>query len=216
MTQTEAELIVFANKTLGRVHDRHFGQFLELAGRCVNQVIDEAMDIPLGTHSRAHRELGGLPPMLTRRPVVETVADAPVFKAKHERFFCGIVDPEKAKDENLPTLEHFDDIPAVDALASVSEDGRMLRLSLVQKLPDRPLDIRLDLHGIAPAGRTMTVRRLARDGDLWVENTLDHPDRVQIESTTEPLADRFTLAPASLTVLEIPLGGGAAEAAKCG
>ncbi len=265
--------------------------------RGVNQVIDEAMDIPLGTHSRAHRELGGLP-VVTRRPgiafdewniwyrsahgpqndleetyhyadalalasllhvslrhadrvdlanvslavntlglimtdrermvrqttwhahklirdahdrgrVVETVADAPVFKAKHERFFCGIVDAEKARDESLPTLAHFDDIPAVDALASVSEDGRMLRLSLVQKLLDRPLDIRLDLRGIVPAGKTMTVRRLARDGDLWVENTLDHPDRVRIESTTEPIADRFTLAPASLTILEIPLGGGA-------
>ncbi len=85
----------------------------------------------------------------------------------------------------------------------------MLRLSLVQKLLDRPLDIRLDLRGIVPAGKTMTVRRLARDGDLWVENTLDHPDRVRIESTTEPIADRFTLAPASLTILEIPLGGGA-------
>jgi hypothetical protein len=90
----------------------------------------------------------------------------------------------------------------------VSEDGRLLRLSLVQKLPYRPLDIRLDLRGAVPAGRTMNVRRLAREGDLWVENTLDHPDRVRIESTTDLLADRFTLAPASLTVLEIPLAHG--------
>ena len=268
-----------------RVCEKHF--------RSAEQILDEAMDIPLGTHSRAHRELGGLPavqrrpglafdewnlwyrsrhgaprdveevyhyadalalaslmhvilrhadsvdlanvslavntlaPIMTdgermvrqttwyahklirdthdRGRVLESLADAPVFKAKHERFFCGIVDVEKAKDETLPTLEHFDDIPALDALASVSADGRTLRLSLVQKLPDRPLDVALDLHGLAPAGDTMTVRRLARDGDLWVENTLDQPDRVRIETTTEPLTTRFTLPPASLTVLEMPV-----------
>lgn len=261
--------------------------------RATNQVIDEAMDIPLGAHSRTHRELGELP-TVTRRPgiafdewnlwyrarhgtpndveevyhyadalataslmhvilrhadsidlanislavntiapiltdrermvrqttwyahklirdahhrgcVVESVVDAPAFKAKHERFFCGIVDVKKAKDENLPTLERFDDIPALDTLASVSEDGRTLRLSLVQKLADRPLDVGIDLHGIVPAGETMTVRRLARDGDVWAENTLDHPDRVWIEIATEPVSTRFTLPPASLTVLEIPL-----------
>ena len=267
--------------------------------RATDQVIDEAMDIPLGAHSRVHRELGALPevkrrpgiafdewnlwyrarhgaphdveevyhytdalalaslmhvilrhadtidlanvslavntiaPILTDRErmvrqttwhahklirdahdggrVLESVTDSPVFKAKHERFFCGVVDVEKAKNEKLPTLEHFDDIPALDAVASVSEDRRTLRLSLVQKLPDRPLDVTLDLHGLVPAGKTMTVRRLARDGNLWTENTLDQPDRVRIETAAEPFAPRLTLPPASLTVLEIPVDAGEAR-----
>jgi len=53
--------------------------------------------------------------------IVETVVDGPTFKAKHERFFCGVVDPDTAKDESLPTLEHFDDIPAIDAVAGVDD-----------------------------------------------------------------------------------------------
>jgi alpha-N-arabinofuranosidase len=257
-----------------------------------NQLIDEAMDIPLGVHSRAYRELGGLP-VVTRRPgiafdewnvwyrsthdplkdveeiynytdaltvaslmhvilrnaktidmacislvvntlgsiytdrtrmvkqtiwypqqlihdthagrVVETVVDGPTFKAKHERFFCGIVDPVKAKDETLPSLLHFDDIPAVDVVASVDDARRKLTLSIVQKLPDRPLTVRLDLHGLELAGKEMTLRRLTGGEDLLAENTLDNPNRVGIETKRVPLATTLTLPPASLTVLELDL-----------
>ena len=260
--------------------------------RGVNQVIDEAMDMPLGVHSRAHRDLGGLP-TVTRRPgiafdewnlwyrashaslhdveeiyhyadalaaaslmhvilrnadtvdlanislaintlgpiftegdrlvrqtiwyahklirdahvgrLVETVVDAPVFKAKHERFFCGIVDVEKAKDERLPTLEHFDDISAVDVVASIDEAKRKLTLSIVQKLETRALEVRLDLRGVSVAGKTMTVQRLTRDGDLWCENTIERPDRVSIATQTEPLTTALTLPPASLTVIEFAI-----------
>ncbi len=256
----------------------------------VNQVIDEAMDLPLGVHSRVHRELGSVP-LVTRRPgiafdewniwyraahdaahdveeiynyadalavaallheilrhadsvdlanislavntiapiltdrdrmvrqttwhahkmirdahdrgrVVESVIDAPVFKAKHERFFCGIVDVEKAMDETLPTLEHFDDISALDAVASLDDAGQTLTLSLLHKLADRPMTVRLDLRGIAPVGDTMSVHRLAGGADLLAENTFDRPNRVSIQTTTEPLATTLSIPPASLTVLE--------------
>jgi alpha-N-arabinofuranosidase len=261
----------------------------EMMFRGVNQVIDEAMDLPLGVSTRVHRDLGGLP-VVTRRPgiafdewnlwyraphapvhdveeifhyadalaaaslmhvilrnadavdlanislavnalgpiftegdrmvrqtiwyahklirdahvgrMVETVVDAPVFKAKHERFFCGIVDIEKAKNEHLPTLEHFDDIPAVDAAVSIDEAGRKMTLSIVQKLETRPLTVRLDLRGVALKGKTMTVHRLTNDGGLWSENTIARPDRVGIATTTEPLTTTLTLPPASLTVIE--------------
>ena len=259
----------------------------------VNQVIDEAMDLPLGVHSRVHRELGGLPEV-TRRPgiaidewnlwyrtsheaehdleeiytyadalaaaslmhvilrhadevdlanislavntlgpiltdrerlvrqtiwyahklirdahdcgrVLTSVVDSPLFKAKHERFFCGIVDVEKAQDETLPSLEHFDDIQSIDSLASVTKDGQRLRVSIVQKLESKPLTVRLDLHGLCPKGPHMTVRHLTRNGDIWTENTLEHPDRVGIAETTEPLSTTLTLPPASLSVFEIEL-----------
>ncbi len=255
-------------------------------------LIDEAMDIPLGVHSRAHRELGGLP-VVARRPgiafdewnvwyrtghdplkdveeiynytdaltvaslmhvilrnaktidmacislavntiasiytdltrsvrqtiwypqqllhdahsgrVLQTVVDGPTFKAKHERFFCGIVNPEKAKDETLPSLVHFDDVAALDVVASVDEAGRKLTLSMVQKLPDRPLTIRLDLHGLMPAGPEMILRRLTGGENVLAENTLDQPNRVGIETKRVPLATTITLPPASLTVLEMEL-----------
>ncbi len=257
-----------------------------------NQLIDEAMDIPLGVHSRAHRELGGLP-VVSRRPgiafdewnvwyrtghdsirdleeiynytdaltvasllhvvlrnaksidlscislavntlgslftdrdrlvrqtiwypqqlmrdthagrVVETVVDGPVFKAKHERFFCGIVDPEKAKDETRPSLVHFDDVEALDVVATVDDARRKLTLSIVQKLADRPLTVQLDLHGLAPVGKEMTLRRLTGGEDRLAENTLDHPNRVGLDVKRVPLSTTITLPPASLTVLEMEI-----------
>jgi len=36
MNNFNAEIIVLGNKTLGTVHDRLFGQFIELTGRCIN------------------------------------------------------------------------------------------------------------------------------------------------------------------------------------
>lgn len=137
--------------------------------------------------------------------VVETVMDGPVFNAKHERFFCGVVDAAKARDETLPTLQHFDDVEAIDAVASVDDARKKLTLSIVQKLPDRPLTVRLDLHGLEPAGTEMTVHRLTGGTDLLAENTLDHPDRVGIETRREKLATTLTLPAANLTVLQIDL-----------
>lgn len=135
--------------------------------------------------------------------IVETVVDCPVFSAKHERFFCGIVDPEKAKDEKLPSLLHFDDIPALDAVSSVDEKNGKLTISIIQKREDRPLNVRLDLHGITPKGNEMTMHRLTGGNDLLAENTLDTPDRIGIETRQIPLAEIITIPQASLTVLEI-------------
>jgi alpha-N-arabinofuranosidase len=255
------------------------------------QVIEEAMDLPLGVHSRAPRELGGVPAM-SRRPgiafdewnvwyrtghdplhdveeifnytdaltvasilhsilrnaddvhlacislavntlgsiftdrermvrqtiwypqkmirdthagrVLRTVADAPTFKAKHERFFCGIVDPVKARDETLPSLVHFNDVSALDAVATFDDATGKLALSLVQKLEDRPLRVRLDFHGLVPSGRTMTLRRLTGGENLLAENTLEHPGRVGIGLETVPLSLTLDLPPASFTTLEFP------------
>ncbi len=136
--------------------------------------------------------------------VVETVADGPVFSAKHERFFCGVVDPEKARDETLPTLRHYDDIAALDVLVSVDEAGRKATMSVVQKLEDRPLKTRLSFRGIEPRGGRVKVSRLT-GGSLSASNTLDSPHNVGIETETAPLSEVFTFPAASLTVLEFEL-----------
>jgi len=259
-----------------------------------NAIIDEAMDLPLGAHSRVHRDLGATP-TVTKRPgiafdewnvwyrsvhgpvedlaeiynytdaltvasllhvilrnantielanislavnsialivtdrermvrqtiwypqklirdthegrVVETVVDSPTFKAKHERFFCGVVDPDKARDETLPTLEHFDDVSALDVVCTIDDARRKLTVSIVQKLEDRSLTVKLDLHGVTPRGERMTVHRLTGGEDLLAENTLDHPGRVGTETKQENLSTTLTIPPASLTVLEIEVEG---------
>lgn len=270
------------------------GRIAEQMLRVTSAIIDEAMDLPLGVHSRVHRDLGETP-TADRRPgiafdewnvwyrkshqptgdveeiynytdaltvaslmhvilrhadaiemanislavntlghlftdrdrmvrqtiwypqklirdahagsVVQTVVDGPAFKAKHDRFFCGIVDPGKAGDDALPTLQHFDDVSALDVATSIDEARRKLTVSIVAKLQDRPLRVKLDLHGATPRGEQMTVHRLSGGDDLLAENTLDHPGRVGIETRTTPLATTLTLPPASLTVVEMGLEG---------
>jgi alpha-N-arabinofuranosidase len=137
--------------------------------------------------------------------VVETVYDGPVFRGKHERFFCGIVDPVKAQDEALPTLLKFDDLPALDAVASVDEPQGTLTVSLINKLEKQPLTAHLNIRGLQPAGRTMTIRRLTGGRNLCAENTLDHPGRVGTTVEKVPLATTLTLPPASLTVVEMTI-----------
>lgn len=136
--------------------------------------------------------------------VVETVVDAPVFSAKHERFFCGIVDTEKAKDETLPTLLHYDDLPALDVLVTIDDAKRRISMSVVQKLEDRPLTARIDFHGIRPVGDVVSVYTLS-GASLDVENTFEHPHRVGVETRMAPLHSTFTFPPASLTVLEFEI-----------
>jgi alpha-N-arabinofuranosidase len=137
--------------------------------------------------------------------VVDTVVDGPVFKAKHERFFCGIVSPEKAADETRPSLLHFDDLPALDVAASVDDARRKLTISVVQKLPDRPITARLALHGVRATGDEMVLSRLTGGQDLSAANTLDHPDRVGIETLRVKRGADITFPPASLTVLKMDL-----------
>ncbi len=136
--------------------------------------------------------------------VVETLVDAPTFSAKHERFFCGIVDPEKAKDEKLPSLLHFTDIPALDVLASVDRARGRLSLSVVQKLEDRPITARLTIRGADSRRRSARVSQLT-GGSILSANTLDSPNNVGIATRTEEIGDNYTFPPASMTVLEFDI-----------
>ena len=135
------------------------------------------------------------------RVVEAALSGVPVFSAKHERFFCGIVDPEKANDETVPSLIHYDDVSALDVLVTVDDDKKKACLSVVQKLEDRPLDVRLSFRCLQPKGDWMRVSRLTGDS-LLATNTLDSPDNVGIETQPEPLVDVFHFPPASLTMLE--------------
>ena len=157
--------------------------------RCVRQTIWHAQKLVRDAHSGC---------------AVQAAVDCPVFSAKHERFFCGVVDPQKAKDETLPTLLHYDDIEALDVLVSVDRAQGKLAMSVVNKLEDRPLTARLTWRGIEPGGSEMKVSHLTGDS-LQAVNTLDSPGNVGIETRREPVAPVFTFPAASLTVLEFAI-----------
>ena len=135
---------------------------------------------------------------------VETVVDGPLFAAKHERYFCGIVDPEKAKDETQPTLVHFDDVPALDVLTTIDDARKRMSISVIQKLEDRALATRLTFRGVQPRGSRVKVHRLTGQSVL-AANTFENPHEVGIETATEDIAGTFTFPPASLTILEFDL-----------
>ena len=132
--------------------------------------------------------------------LVDSAVDAPLFSAKHERFFCGIVDPEKAKDENLPTLLHYDDIPALDVLVSIDRESKTACMSVVQKLEEQPLTVALTFCSLQPTGDTIEVARLTGESPA-ARNTLDEPHNVGITTETAPRTNTFTFPPASLTFL---------------
>lgn len=136
--------------------------------------------------------------------VVESVVDGPTFTGKHERFFCGIVDPEKAKDESRPSLLHFTESQGLDVLVSLDETTRKIAMSVINKMQDQPVTAQFHFRGVRPAGTSMTVHRLTGGEDINAENTLDSPDRVQLACEEVPLADRFTFPAASLTLIEFP------------
>jgi alpha-N-arabinofuranosidase len=136
--------------------------------------------------------------------VVETPVSAPVFSAKHERFFCGIVDPEKARDEKLPSLLHFTDLLALDVLASIDESRKRMTLSVVQKLEDRPLTTTLTFRGVSPRTERVNVTRLV-GSDLTTGNTMDQPEAVHLTTEILRVGEAFTFPPASLTVFEFDL-----------
>lgn len=135
---------------------------------------------------------------------VETVVDAPQFSAKHERYFVGIIDPEKAKDEDAPTLLHYDDISALDVLTSIDESRGRMSISVVQKLEDRPLKTRLTFRGVQPRGGRATIHRLTGHG-VMAENTFEHPHEVGLETRVEEVGEFFVFPAASLTVLEFEI-----------
>jgi alpha-L-arabinofuranosidase len=135
--------------------------------------------------------------------LLRTVAEGPVFSAKHERFFCGIVSPEKAQDETVPSLLHFSNVPGLDVLASIDEGRRRLTLSVVQKLEDEALDVEFSFWGMSPKRGRAMKRSLVSKGGVLAANTLDEPDLVGITSEVVELDGRLTFPPASLTVLEL-------------
>ena len=138
--------------------------------------------------------------------VIQTAVDGPTFSGKHERFFCGVVDPNQARDETRPTLVHYRDVPALDVLASVDNSRRRLSVSIVHKQETEPVRVWFRFRGVTPVTeRMITMHRLTGGEDLQAANTLEQPDRVGISCAQIPFSETLELPPASWTVLEFPI-----------
>ncbi len=141
-----------------------------------------------------------------RGQVITTTCDGPTFCGKHERFFCGTVDPDQAQKENRPTLIHYREVPALDVLASLDRARGCLAVSIVQRLEQQPVRVRFRFRGIAPATDSpLRLHRLTGGEDLAAVNALDAPDRVGVRTHSFPFTEEIELPPASWTVLEFGL-----------
>jgi alpha-L-arabinofuranosidase len=114
------------------------------------------------------------------------------------------VNPEKARDEKLPSLLHFNDVSALDVLASIDDHRKRMTLSVIQKLEDRPLTTTLTFRGVTPRTDRVTVTRLV-GASVTAGNTMDQPEAVYLATETVRLGETFTFPPASLTVFEFDL-----------
>ncbi|MEN3001434.1 MAG: alpha-L-arabinofuranosidase C-terminal domain-containing protein, partial [Armatimonadota bacterium] len=101
------------------------------------------------------------------------------------------------------TMPTGGEIPIVDATATLSEDGTKLFVGLINRHPEREVQVRLTL-GDFPAKPTVTMAR------LWSEhftdtNTFEQPEKVKPTEQTLPLADalNLTLPRHSITLLTI-------------
>lgn len=101
---------------------------------------------------------------------------------------------------NLPAYEA---IPLVDAAATLSEDGKTLYLSAVNRDPERAADI--DVTGLTRDG-TARIHLVQGDGPQAM-NTEDAPEAVVIEQATWKTGEALSLPAHSVAVIEIPLGG---------
>lgn len=99
---------------------------------------------------------------------------------------------------NLPA---YDAIPLLDAAATLSEDGRTLFLSAVNRDPEKAAEI--DLMGLTRAGDAR-MHLVQGDGPQAM-NTHEAPDAVVIEHASWPLDAPLIVPAHCVAVIEIPL-----------
>ena len=79
------------------------------------------------------------------------------------------------------TSERFGEVPAVNAVATIDDDG--VSVFVVNRSTTDAADLRLDLAGVsAQFGRELRVTEshLLHEDDMYAANTLEHPERVGV------------------------------------
>ena len=121
-------------------------------------------------------------------------------------LYTGLLEPNVLPARiSCETLQNGDaSVPVVDAVATASDDKRRITLAVVNRHPDRPVDLKLDL-GAMPAGAKVKATVLAGDSpDAY--NDVTHPDRVQPEVREVILkGDSVSLSPHSVSTIQVLL-----------
>ena len=98
-----------------------------------------------------------------------------------------------------------DDVPYLDAAAVRSPDRKMVTFFLVNRHPDEPLTLDIDMAGFAP--KALVEHVTIAHPDLKATNTAKHPDRVQpVKGKGVSMKDgavRGKLAPRSWHMLRV-------------
>jgi len=111
--------------------------------------------------------------------------------------------------ENPPTLDVTHDgrsvqIPAVDVAATRHSEGKNVALALVNRDPDREIEVLIDLGSVAVRGHPACSCLRALDKDAW--NDVESPDTIRVEGREVSLASdgriRVVLEPHSVSVLK--------------
>ena len=95
-------------------------------------------------------------------------------------------------------------VPVVDATATLSDDRKRVTLALVNRDPDRPVDLKVDLGGVPGLAKAKATSLAGDSPDAY--NDVTHPDRVQPEPREGVLKDgALWLSPHSVNLVELTL-----------
>ena len=114
--------------------------------------------------------------------------------------------PTYTVTHGVTRLPQITDVPYLDVVAAVSEDGSKLLLFCVNRHLTRPEKAEIDLRSLGLAGGPAKATTIAAE-DLLTENDEEDPNRVAPVIHTQPLTGvlNYTFPNASVTVVEVGL-----------
>ncbi|WP_226924467.1 arabinosylfuranosidase ArfA [Georgenia satyanarayanai] len=79
----------------------------------------------------------------------------------------------------VPTMatERYGQVPVLDCVATHDADAGTVAVFAVNRSPDQPVTVRVDIAELSPAGEVDAV--VLHDDDFTAANSADHPDRVR-------------------------------------
>ena len=103
-----------------------------------------------------------------------------------------------------PNIHAHKDVPVLDHLLTVSDDGKRYTLLLINRLAENRLEVRFTFDAIPGESAEISAAH------PLAANTFEHPDRVRLQDGLKPKKDgdewKITLKPASIVMLEFNKG----------
>ena len=129
----------------------------------------------------------------------------------HTLLSVATTSPTYTISHGVNRLPEIADVPYLDVVAAISEDGSRLLLLCVNRHLTRAARAAIDLSALGVSGGTAKVTTIAAE-NILSENGDEEPNRVVPVSHTEAVQGtfRYSFPNASVTVVEVPLAGSGA------